>query len=64
MANLAYSLKTSATGPVTGHDAEEDAIILALEHAPTGAPMTRRDYGILGFLGVVVPVLLLTWGWQ
>ena len=64
MANLALSSKRAATGPGAGRDAEEDAVILALEHAPTGAPMKRRDYGILGFLGVVVPILLLAWGWQ
>lgn len=53
---------TTSTPPAINSSSDQDAIIAALEHAPTGAPMTSRDYGYLALLGIVLPVLLLIWG--
>ncbi|MEO9777996.1 MAG: hypothetical protein ABJH07_10440 [Sedimentitalea sp.] len=40
-----------------------EAEIAALEHAPTGAPMETRHWVFLGISGIVLPVLVLLWGW-
>lgn len=34
-----------------------------LAHAPTGAPMEGRHWAFLLLSGLVLPVLILLWGW-
>lgn len=34
-----------------------------LADAPTGAPMERRHWAFLVVSGIVLPVLILWWGW-
>lgn len=34
-----------------------------LDAAPTGADLNRRDYVLLFALGLLVPAILLVWGW-
>lgn len=63
MTDAAFRATTTSTPAATGRDADDEAIISALEHAPTGAPMTGRDHALLAVLGIVLPVLLLIWGW-
>ena len=57
--------KLQNPGP-SGHermDDEYEAQIAALDAAPTGAPLTARDWAFLVATGLVAPVLLLIWGW-
>lgn len=44
-------------------DEEYEAQIAALDTAPTGAPLTGKDWAFLGVTGLIAPVLLLIWGW-
>ena len=51
-----------ATAQAT-HSSNRDADIVALEHAPTGAPMEARHWVFLCMSGIVLPILILLWGW-
>lgn len=62
MAEAAFDATISPLSTETDLDSE-DAMISALENAPVGAPMTRRDHLHLLVLGLVVPALILIWGW-
>ncbi len=42
---------------------ERDAEIERLADAPTGASMESRHWAFLFTSGVVLPVLILLWGW-
>lgn len=43
---------------------DEELLISSLEHAPTGAPMIRQNYIFLLLSGIVLPAILLVWGWS
>lgn len=57
--------QTTDRGPgVLSHsDDDYESQIAALDRAPTGAPLERKDYVFLLVTGVVIPVVLLIWGW-
>jgi len=40
-----------------------DAEIEALADAPTGEPMEARHWAFLLVSGIVLPILILLWGW-
>lgn len=35
-----------------------------LDHAPVGEELSRADYAVLAALGLVLPAILLVWGWM
>lgn len=35
-----------------------------LDSAPTGRELETADYVLLAALGVVIPIILLIWGWM
>lgn len=45
-------------------DAEFERQVAALDGAPTGMPLQSRDYIFLVATGIVIPALLLLWGWS
>ncbi|MDF1747912.1 MAG: hypothetical protein P1V34_03455 [Alphaproteobacteria bacterium] len=45
-------------------DNDYESQIAALDRAPTGAPFKTKDYVFLLITGVIIPVILLIWGWS
>lgn len=56
-------VKDRASSPSTRPNDTLEAEIAALDGAPTGVPMQPRDYIFLAVTGIVIPVILLLWGW-
>ncbi len=55
----------SEAGPVTRNEAEigYEAKIAALDGAPTGAPLSGGSWIFLALSGVILPIMILIWGW-
>ena len=43
---------------------ERDALVMSLDSEPLGEALTAGDWVRLVLLGLVVPALLLVWGWR
>jgi len=49
--------------PPAAVDDEFERKVEALAHVPTGADLRGRDLALLAALGVLLPIVLLIWGW-
>jgi hypothetical protein len=61
--NMKTETQKQATRPLHT-DAALEGRIADLEHAPTGAPLTNGDKAFLVGAGLVLPVVILIWGWM
>lgn len=63
MSAEAINIKNKTISEVPYQDIR-DAEIEALESAPTGAPMEARHWLFLGASGILLPIIILWWGWS